>query len=203
MKINGFLYRHLRAPKSGELRVQLGPGKKHYMDGWVNVDANIFTAQCDVWADIRNPLPFHDETVDCLYSHHMIEHLPNIEAHLREVYRCLKPGGVCRIGGPNGDSAIRKFTENDIQWFPDFPDKRDSMGGRFENFIFCRGEHLTILTFSFLEELLTKNGFLEVSLRKPIKETGFPEWFTPCLEQEYESDFETPYTLIIEAVKPR
>jgi hypothetical protein len=56
---------------------------------------------------------------------------------------------VIRVGGPNGDSAIRKFQKNDAAWFSDFPDKRRSIGGKFANFILCRGEHLTILTSSY------------------------------------------------------
>lgn len=32
--------------------VQLGPGQKNYIDGWVNVDANFVTAKIDIWADI-------------------------------------------------------------------------------------------------------------------------------------------------------
>lgn len=203
MKANGFIYRYFRAPKQGTVSVHLGPGQKKYIDGWINVDANIFTGKCDVWADLRNSLPFHDETVDCFYSHHMIEHLPNVQNHINEVYRCLKPGGVYRVGGPNGDSAIIKYTENDLNWFSDYPDKRTSVGGKLENFIFCRGEHLTILTLSFLEEILAASGFVEISLCKPMRETGYPELFGPCLAKEDESDFVVPHTLIVEAVKPR
>jgi hypothetical protein len=107
------------------------------------------------------------------------------------------------VGAPNGDSAIKKFTEGDSRWFPDFPDERSSIGGRLENFIFCRGEHLTIVTFSFLEEVLSLQGFVEVRLRKPVIETGYPELFSPCLMKEHESDLATPHTLIVEAVKPR
>ncbi len=203
MWLNGMLYRNFRAPKSGVVRVHLGPGQDKYLDGFVNVDANIFTGKADVWADLRNPLPFLNESVDCFYSHHTIEHLPNIQFHIQEVYRCLKPGGVYRVGGPNGDSAIDKFVERDMQWFSDYPDKRASIGGKFENFIFCRGEHLTILTFSFLEELLRSNGFTEIGLCKPVKQTSYPELFGPCLLKEYELDNDKPHTLIVEALKPR
>ena len=202
MRINGFIYRYFRSPKKGNLRVHLGPGEKNYIAGWVNVDANMFTGKCDVWADLRNPLPFQSNTVDAFYSHHMIEHLPNIQAHLSEIFRCLKPGGVYRVGGPNGDAAIKKLAENDLEWFSDFPDKRSSIGGKFENFVFCRGEHLTILTYSFIEEILGQSGFIDIGLCKPVRETGFPEIFDACLAKEHESDFGTPHTLIIEAVKP-
>lgn len=203
MKINGIIYRYFRAPNKGELKVHLGPGKNNYIEGWINVDANMFTGKCDVWADLRNPLPFQSETFDAMYSHHVIEHLPNIHYHFRDVYRCLRPGGVYRVGGPNGDSAIAKFTEKDIQWFSDYPDKRASIGGRFENFIFCRQEHLTILTYSFLEEIMKNVGFTDLRLCKPVKETHYPELFQECLLKEHESDFDVPHTLIIEGIKPR
>ena len=202
MRANGIVYRHLRAPRNGELRVQLGPGQKNYIDGWVNVDANMFTGKCDVWADLRNPLPFRDGTVTCLYSHHVIEHLPDVQAHVDEAFRCLKPAGVYRVGGPNGDSAIKKLIADDVEWFSDWPVNRKSAGGRFDNFLLCRGEHLAILTFSFLEELLTTSGFVDVRACLPARETGFPELFSPCLAKEDESDFADPHTLIVEAVKP-
>jgi len=203
MKLNGALYRRFRVPNRGEIKVHLGPGQKNYLDGWVNVDANMFSGKCDVWVDLRNPLPFHPGTVDAVYSHHVIEHLPNIECHLRDVYRCLRPGGVYRLGGPNGDSAIEKFAKNEAQWFSDFPEKRKSIGGRFENFIFCRGEHLTILTYSYLEELMAKIGFIDLRLCKPATESYHPELFQECLLKEYESDYDVPHTLIVEGVKPR
>lgn len=202
MRANGLLYRLLRAPRSGVIKVHLGPGKDHYLDGWINVDANAFTARCDVWTDLRYPLPFRSASVDAFYSHHMIEHLPDLEGHLRDVYRCLKPGGVYRVAGPNGDSAIAKFVERDMGWFGDFPDKRTSIGGRFENFVFCRREHLTILTSSYLEELMTGAGFERLQPCRPAAETHHPSLFQRCLADESESDPLVPHTLVVEGVRP-
>jgi len=202
MTINGSLYRLFRAPSRGTRKVQLGPGQKNYLDGWINVDANMFTAKCDVWADIRNKLPFKNDTIDILYSHHVIEHLPDLYFHFQEMYRCLKKGGKIRVGGPNGDSAIKKFVDNDLAWFSDFPDKRESIGGRFENFIFCRQEHLTILTFSFLKEIAESVGFQDIKLCKPVIETNFPELIDEqVLSKEWESSYDFPHTIIIEATK--
>jgi len=202
MRANGALYRLFRAPRRGPVRVQLGPGQRNYIPGWINVDANMFTGKCDVWADLQNPLPFRDETLDAVYSHHVIEHLADLRSHLREVHRCLRPGGVYRVGGPNGDAAIKKFVDGDAQWFDNFPDRRSSLGGKLENFIFCRQEHLTILTFSYLEELMSNTGFIEIHSCLPVRETKSPELFNDCLHWEHESDFDTPHTLIVEARKP-
>ena len=83
MLLNSKFYKIFRSPKSGVVKVHLGPGKKNYLKGWINVDANIVTAKIDVWADLKYPLPFKDETVNVFYSHHVIEHLPNLQVHLK------------------------------------------------------------------------------------------------------------------------
>jgi len=201
MKLNGYLYRCFRAPRTGIVKVHLGSGQKNYLDGWINIDANRFTGKCDVWADLRNPLPFHDNTVDAIYSYHFIEHLPDtlLGFHFREMFRCLKPGGVFRVGGPNGDAAIQKFIEGDSAWFSDWPEKRKSIGGRFANFIFCRNEHMTILTFSYLKELAADAGFENIIQVKPVIETYFSEFFDEkVLITENERTLDSPHTLIVE-----
>ena len=91
--------------------------------------------------------------------------------------------------------------DKDYEWFGDFPDSRKSIEGRFENFIFCRGEHLTILTQSMLEEILKDIGFVNIKVKLPSKETSFPEIFGKCLLKEREKDFVNPVTLILEAQK--
>lgn len=203
MQANALLHRTFGPTRYiGSRKVHLGPGQKNYMAGWINVDANMFTAKCDIWADLRYPLPFRASSVDAMYSHHVVEHLPNLTAHFQEAYRCLKPGGGYRVAGPDGNNAMKKFLEGDCEWFGDWPDKRRSVGGRFENFIFCRGEHLTILTFSFLEELLSDAGFVSIQQCVPSQQTYRPDAFQDCLAMEYESDFDAPHTLVIEAEKP-
>lgn len=199
---NGLRHRYFPRRPVGPLRVHLGPGQRHYIPGWINVDANMFTARCDIWADARNPLPFRDSTVDAMYSHHVVEHLPDMWAHFRDVFRCLRPGGTYRIAGPNGDAAIKKFTERDLSWFGDFPHKRSSIGGKLENFIFCAREHVTLLTRSYLEEIMTSVGFVGIRACLPVRESGLPDVFDPCLRNESESDFDTPHTLVLEASRP-
>ncbi len=136
-----------------------------------------------------------------MYSHHVIEHLPDLDRHFGEAYRCLKPGGIYRVGGPNGDSAIRKFAENDPSWFKDWPEKRQSIGGKLNNFLLCRHEHLAILTKSFLFELMENAGFRQLESRTPRRETGRPDLFSSCLQQEREDDLVSPRTLFVEGAK--
>lgn len=205
MRLNAAFYKTFRAPRAGEVKVHLGPGQKNYIDSWINLDANFITARIDVWADLTNPLPFRDATVDAFYSHHVIEHLPDpvIASLFKEMYRCLKPGGMIRVGGPDGDTAIRKFLENDKAWFGDWPDKRRSIGGRFANFIFCRGEHVTMLSRSYLTELASDANFANVVFCAPVSETSHPSLIDEhVLGKEEESSPNAPHTLIMEAVKP-
>jgi SAM-dependent methyltransferase len=203
MKINGLIHRRFRTPRSNCVRVHLGPGQRRYLPGWINVDANMFTGKCDVWANLCDGLPFRNDSVDGIYSHHVIEHLPDLDFHFAEMFRVLKPGGVFRVGGPNGDAAIRKYVEGAGEWFSDFPVKRQSLGGRLENFIFCRREHLTILTPSFLEELGHEAGFADLRVVQPIVQTHYPLIFDQAvLALEWESNPRSPHTLLIEACKP-
>jgi predicted SAM-dependent methyltransferase len=199
MSLSGLFYKYFLSSRKGSVKVHLGPGKLKYkyISGWVNLDANIFTGKCDVWVDLRNKLPFFSSSVDCFYSYHVVEHLPDLRKHFEDVFRCLRPGGVYRFGGPNGDSAVKKFINQDYAWFIDFPDNRKSIGGRFENFIFCRGEHLTILTYSYMLELLKEAGFVDIRKCNPVKESFFLEKFSSCLSTEMENDFDDPHTLII------
>ena len=205
MRINGWAYRSFRAPTSGVVKVHLGPGQAKYLDGWYNVDANFVSAKLDVWADLRHTLPFKDNTVDAIYSHHVIEHLPDhlLPFHFREMFRILKPGGAVRVGGPDAENAAKQFIAGDANWFGDFPDKHDTIGGKYTNFLMCRGEHLTILTLSYLTELCGGAGFTNVVRCQPINETRHPVLFGEVLGKEWETTPEVPHTLLVEAEKPR
>jgi predicted SAM-dependent methyltransferase len=197
--------RHRLLPKMSSDKVHLGPGKDKYLDGWVNVDANFVTAKIDIWADIRTTLPFRSGSVSAIYSYHVIEHLPDrlLPFHFNEMFRVLRAGGVIRLGGPNTDMAIDKFKENDFVWFSDFPDKRDSIGGRLANFVLCRVEHLAILTSTYVAELASNAGFSQIRFCHPMQETSVPTVFDhQVLSKEWEPTPDFPHTLIIEAHKP-
>ena len=200
MRANAFVRRSLW--RRANAKAHLGPGQGNYLEGWVNVDANAFTARVDIWADLRYGLPFPEGSLKAAYSHHVVEHLPNLAAHFRDVYRCLMPGGVYRVGGPHGHNAMKKYLEGDAAWFSDFPDKRATVGGRLDNFLLCRNEHVAILTPSYIREVAGNAGFEFVGESAAAQSTHFPELFAEVLAKEWETDREHPHTLIVELRKP-
>lgn len=201
MRANAFVRRKLW--RRALVKAHLGPGRGNYLDGWVNVDANAFTARVDVWADLRYRLPFPECSLKAAYSHHVVEHLPDLRRHFHDVFDCLVPGGVYRVGGPHGHNAMKKYLDGDAAWFSDFPDKRGSVGGRLDNFLLCRNEHVAILTPSYLREVAAEAGFEFAGELEAGRATCFPELFGPeVLGKERETDREHPHTLIVELRKP-
>jgi hypothetical protein len=100
------------------------------------------------------------------------------------------------------DNAIAALQAGRKEWFGSWPTDRRSVGGRFENFIFCKGEHLTILTRTFLAELCENAGFCEMAEVAPGM-TGYPNIFTnEILGLEPNSPPDLPSTIVVEARKP-
>ena len=92
MRLNSARHRKFRGLSPLSKRAHLGPGQNNYLEGWVNVDDNLVSSNPDIWADLRYKLPYPDDSLDAIYSHHVIEHLPDLDAHFEEIFRCLRPG---------------------------------------------------------------------------------------------------------------
>lgn len=61
------------------------------LDGFVNID---LIAGCDISLNLNTDvLPFADNSVDCIFSYHALEHLDNYLFALSEMWRVLKHGG--------------------------------------------------------------------------------------------------------------
>ena len=67
------------------------------------------------YLNVAKPFPFKDDSVCCIYSSHMLEHLPQHIARgcLNESHRVLKPGGVLRIAVPDLDQMIADYRPAD------------------------------------------------------------------------------------------
>jgi SAM-dependent methyltransferase len=123
-------------PASG-LRLNLGCGAQT-PEGWVNVDNALGARVARLpgisrlatrlglfrthWSgeifihDLRRPFPWGDESVDCIYSSHTLEHLTREEGAfvMRECRRVLRPGGIIRIVVPDLRAFINRFLRGEF-----------------------------------------------------------------------------------------
>lgn len=90
------------------LKLNLGSGKRP-MEGWQNIDAVKHTEETIV-GDILNLL-YKDESIEEIFSEHVIEHLDRNEANrfFSECNRMLKIGGLLEIVAPDMVGVINRF----------------------------------------------------------------------------------------------
>lgn len=178
--------------------LNLGSGA-NYFDGFINIDGNILR-KIDMWLDLRNGLPFPNDSVDGIYSCHLFEHfyMDELEKILKECYRVLKSEGGMRVLVPSLERAVIAYVNREDHWFSEFPRAFKSLGGKLQNFIFCDGQHKIAFDFSFLEEILEEAGFLKII----SKEAGKSDLFPPMVLEKIEDiKYHKKISLIVEAVK--
>ncbi len=156
-----------RLPATGlKLHLGSGPNRK---EGWVNIDLH---QDADLRLDLREPLPFADNSCTFVYSEHVLEHFEYPEpvmSMLRDWRRVLAPGGTCRVGVPDtrwplteycGISDRRYFALAKEQWHPAWC--RTPM--EHINYHFRQGrEHQFAYDAETLIGALTAAGFVEAA----------------------------------------
>ncbi len=55
----------------------------------------------DIITDLEGKIPLPDNSVDCVYANHFLEHVEKLEEVMSEIYRILKPDGRLRIFVPH------------------------------------------------------------------------------------------------------
>lgn len=76
-------------------------------------------------SNLKKPLPFPNGTFDAVYSVHVVEHQSRAAGGqlLKDAYRLLKPGGICRISTPDLEFFARDYL-NQLQRYRLDPDKK-------------------------------------------------------------------------------
>ncbi len=90
-------------------RLCLGSGRAP-IQGWTNVD---YYFPADVQLDLRFGIPVPDDSVELIYSEHLIEHL-SLDANIRlfrECQRVLGPNGRMRIATPDLADIVRDYRD--------------------------------------------------------------------------------------------
>lgn len=106
--------------------------------------------------NVEYGIPFPDESVDCLYSSHFLEHLFRDDARrlVKEAHRVLKKGGIIRICVPNLEYAVSLYQkgekEKTLSYF-----FVDSKYGYFH-------QHKYMYDFDTLKQLFEEAGFINI-----------------------------------------
>lgn len=89
--------------------LNLGCGRRTH-PAWINAD--LVPASPEVrHVDLRERLPFDDESFDAVYASHVLEHLSPAGATrlVGEIHRILRPGGVARLVVPDLEGLCRAY----------------------------------------------------------------------------------------------
>jgi len=152
-----------RLPAQG-LRVNVGCGYRP-ISGWINLDLVPGFAEV-VW-DVREGLPFRDQSVDALFCEHVIEHLSREDGlrFIRECRRVLQVGGVVRISTPDAAKYLCSYVNNDE--FLDHPRFGDGTVPRIDlvnRMMRENGHHLWIYDTRSLSIALDSAGFKNIQV---------------------------------------
>lgn len=188
----------LKANESIKLHIGCG---KNYFEGWINIDNNsdFNISKLDLNWDLRNGIPFKDNTVDYIYNEHFLEHLDPQEGllALKEFKRVLKSGGVLRIAMPDLKEMINLY--NNENWFEDTREGLAKSGlsfiktkAEFLNINFREWGHKWLYDWEELERRLAEAGF-SLIIKCSLRDSNNDELIN--LETRNES------TLIAEAIK--
>jgi predicted SAM-dependent methyltransferase len=141
------------------LRLNVGCGPSKYA-GWVNIDIEPVG---DLVVDITKGLPFDSNSVDLIYSEHVLEHFTFEEGQkvLWEFARCLKKEGIVRIAMPDLDCLIQKYNSDwkNQDWLSRPEYEFITTRGRMINTGFSGDGHKYLYNEEDLRNHLTEAGF--------------------------------------------
>jgi predicted SAM-dependent methyltransferase len=98
------------------LKLNLGCGTNRKA-GWVNID---LFGDADLRLDLREALPFPDESVSIVHSEHFLDLLDYPEGalrSLREAFRVLLPAGIYSVGLADSEWPVTAYARRDEEYF--------------------------------------------------------------------------------------
>ena len=202
--------RYLRTHSPAKLQLGSGPAVSLLL-GWLNTDL-----MPERWPtarlDATRRFPFSDGTFACVFSEHMIEHIPLTAGRhlLTESFRVLAPGGVIRIATPDLARIIRLFAAEDetarsyLRWSAahyrlgsDLP-----VAPIVINDLFHDHGHQFLYDEATLSAALSAAGFRDIVRRAP-RESAYPELRGLEVHMHVIGEEANNYeTLVLEARRP-
>ena len=159
------------------IRLDVGGGDLN-RPGWTTID---ITDNCDLFWDLRNGIPFPSNSVEFVYSSHVLEHMPYDagQAILKESLRVLKPGGTASICVPNArlyvDAylGIAPLAQDHDFWEPALVSRS---GIDLLNYVaYMGGEHACMFDEPSLIARLDRAGFAEAQARSFDSSIDLPD----------------------------
>lgn len=102
----------------GPLKLNIGPGK-WFKKGWKRLDCYTNLTNFDIDLRKMTHLPLEDNVLEKVFSSHCIEHIEDthLDILIKELYRCMQPGGVLRLSCPDADKALEAYRTGNMEWF--------------------------------------------------------------------------------------
>ena len=152
-----------------EIKLDLGSGSKKGANGWTTIDIG----DADIKWDLKLGIPLKDESVNRIYSSHLLEHISynNLIPFLKECKRVLLWGGEFSVCVPNSRLFIEAYKEDKLfqnrteWWQPGMIDTGSNID-QINYIAYMRNEHKYMFDEQNLINTLKKAGFLNVSLRE-------------------------------------
>lgn len=95
---------------------------------WHVTAVDLHSPLADIKADIT-ALPFDDNRFDLVFCNHVLEHIPDDRAAMRELYRVLKPGGTAVLQIPLDPSRKKTFEDPSVT----DPKERARLFGQYDH----------------------------------------------------------------------
>jgi SAM-dependent methyltransferase len=113
----------------------------HAVDTASGLDDDLLNSEQvrSVIADLDEPLPFRDASLDRVISVNVAEHLADPRAHVRQSFRVLRPGGLLVLAHSDWDTALfagedealtRTLVDRFVSTPPRFAERADGFMGR-------------------------------------------------------------------------
>ena len=145
--------------KEEPLKLHLGCGSIH-LDGYINTDIQDWAGACDLTADAGDLHMFKDNSVDHIFNHALLEHIPPWDTRktLREWNRVLKPGGRIQIEVPDLERIFQDWLVDKTLSEQDAIDNIFG-GNKAPNKVYSRQDHLTGFTYDRLTRMMSECSF--------------------------------------------
>jgi len=155
--------------------IEIGPGTEK-IEGFeaVNVIKDCVTDYvCDL---SKEKLPFHDHTIDIIYTSHFLEHIEwfQVSHCINEIYRVLKLGGRLEIWVPDGLKILEVLVQAESGKLLQTPDQWTVFNPGDCPYLWVNGRtfyganprypswHKGMFTYHYLELLLGATGFRNI-----------------------------------------